>query len=214
MKLGKDRYNLFFEGLPRFQKNYKVKTSKIIYILNKYSISLYFLVTNETTGKQSTCILEIQYQNENYELDPNSYHSSLLSWFLESNLIPSLESKARIKSLYKKVMRENVDYCINNETCVYNSIDIINRIAKHDGIPEPKIIRLFCPIILPSCLKHRNGFIRWSLHQALIYRAIDDNKVYVLDPSFSKSNVYEFNLWFKTLDKEKVSNFQIYDKLY
>ncbi len=126
-----------------------------------------------------------------------------------SDQIPTL-TLDKIKSIYRIAFKEQK--CFKSIFgCVYKTITLLDTIAiQNPHIPSPLVMRAmhiyhdiedFPSVIriesnnekVKDLIQQHSKF--WNFHQVLIYRASDDEKIYVLDPYFLEDGVIEYNRW-------------------
>ena len=158
-----------------------------------------------------------EYNNQNLD---NDTCNKLFSGFVENHgsVIPVLEKVDDIQKLYTEVMNEEKSFCVRGTSCYHQSLEILSKIKNKGELPQPLIITLICPSnaegVALECLDRPKTNEKWITHQALLYKAKDDKKFYVLDPSVDLEKIIELNAWLKILNSPPYLFFTITWKKY
>ena len=199
----KDSRVLFYD--PNTEKIYFfIRYTKGInqYLDNHYHSTLYFY-KDDIIPKSSS-----DYLNKVFTSKSSEFYKILDS----ENFSPKIPTLTldKIKSIYKMALKEQ--HCFKSLFgCRYKTMTLFDTIAMQNPDISKTLVMITDKIFHdikdykphtyiisnnPKVISYFFNFDKyWNFHQVLIYRASDDEKIYVLDPYFLEDGVIEYDQW-------------------
>ena len=196
----------FFDRYTHEYKNFfKQKGTILFYNIDTDTGNTYFYIPfNEKINKYIDDKYHALFYFNSYDLTLKPNRASLNKIFkskssefykrLDANpdspKIPTLRLD-EIKSIYRIAFEQQK--CFKSKFgCVYKTITLLDTIARQNpDIPRPLVM-------IGEYINHnmdRYVTNHLNFYQVLIYRASDDEKIYVLDPYFLENGVIEYDQW-------------------